>query len=566
MAWKMKVLCTAIWVRNGPGTSYKKVSTVSNGEIITFTEEAGYKNYWNKCDKGWICSRDADGTIVMAVVKDTPAEQPKPVEPKPEPSGNTAEDPDAPKLVEYEQYMLYEGPKGGNNNYTIRNLFAIHGLPYQFMPSVDARILPDAGDEDATLGRKYAEKIIARIPMLLITPGKPKFMNHFSDKERKNVLEKMLSSAGSNMGLDSLLQRQGRYYTFEFDYVSYYNYVNSALRICASFLGVGKETLKGTRLDLLDWTKISTGGLNPFLDVSDYGAVAFYINSDTQITENFSNSTTESSLANSVNSLSEKAREIRFLLGYSANATGVGEKVDSLLESDLNQNIENVQQTIKSITHSNFLEALAGHVSTISAGGRLIFPEIWSDSSFDRSFDINIKLTSPDNDMLSWYFNICVPLIHLICLAAPKSVDANPNGYISPFLVRGFYKGLFNVDMGIITSMSITRGAESAWTKEGLPTEVDVSFTLKDLYQTMSITSMQDLKYDTLNNTALMDYLANMCGININKPEVMRQIDMWFTMNFVARVRDAVLKNIWGGIDQRYQNVVMGIYRSKWFP
>src|SRR5699024_7465962 len=111
------------------------------------------------------------------------------------------------------------------------------------------------------------------------------------------------------------------------------------------------------------------------------------------------------------------------------------------------------------------------------------------DSDFSNSYDISIKLRTPDGDKLSWFLNIYVPLAHLICLTAPREAsDAGPNGYISPFLVRGFYKGLFNCDMGIITNLSITRGREKAWTLDGLPTEVDVSMELKDLYKMLAIT------------------------------------------------------------------------------
>jgi hypothetical protein len=122
--------------------------------------------------------------------------------------------------------------------------------------------------------------------------------------------------------------------------------------------------------------------------------------------------------------------------------------------------------------------------------------------------------------------NIAIPLIHIIALAAPQQMG--PNGYKSPFLVRAFYKGLFNCDMGIITSLSISKGNQSAWSIDGLPTEVDVNFTLKDLYTALSIANIEDMdKAHGFKNTCFMDYLANMCGVNINKPELLRSVDMY---------------------------------------
>lgn len=59
-----------------------------------------------------------------------------------------------------------------------------------------------------------------------------------------------------------------------------------------------------------------------------------------------------------------------------------------------------------------------------------------------------------------------------------------------------------------------------------------------------------------------MDYLANLCGINIYKPEITRMIDMWYTLNVSSRLQDFFQIDIWGGIQEKVQNLVMGIYRG----
>ena len=86
--------------------------------------------------------------------------------------------------------------------------------------------------------------------------------------------------------------------------------------------------------------------------------------------------------------------------------------------------------------------------------------------------------------------------------------------YKSPFLVRAFYKGLFNVDMGIITDLTFTKGKEAAWSKSGIPLTVDVSFTIKDLYNDMYITNMDSMKYNMMNifhilKTYILSFLSN---------------------------------------------------------
>ena len=266
-------------------------------------------------------------------------------------------------------------------------------------------------------------------------------------------------------------------------------------------------------------------------------------------------------LASSVNSVSDMGRELNFLLGYTQAGTGI-EAINN--DAEVRANIENINDTVKSILgHGSFFSNLATHIATVASGGKLVFPEIWADSSFSRSYSVNIRLVSPDPSKLSIFLNILVPLFHLLGLVAPQSIQSNPNGYTNPFLVRAIYKGHFNIDMGIITDMSINKGAECQWTPDGLPTSVDISISIKDLYNMLSITetSTTDWKYDTLNNTALMDYIANLCGINIYKPEISRIIEMWWVNNFENRVDDFFKLDIWGNIQQKVQNGIMNIFR-----
>ena len=52
------------------------------------------------------------------------------------------------------------------------NLNGIYGLPYQFMTNVDPVLT------GTQFGRKYAERIISKMPLLLVTPGKVRFMSN----------------------------------------------------------------------------------------------------------------------------------------------------------------------------------------------------------------------------------------------------------------------------------------------------------------------------------------------------------------------------------------------------
>lgn len=556
MAEIWKVIGTySVWVHTGPGTSYPHSGVLYGKDNKEYTVTERKNTYWLNIGSGWACECDWNGLRVMTKVRDS--NPPKPVEP--DPTYENVEEEELAWVPDTDPIIISSSEFASSLDQTLRikNLRGIFGMPYQFLPSVDTRV----GTTNDAIGRKYGEMIVAKMPLLLMTPGTPVFMAKFTEKQKANILEKFISfSTGEEGSLDELIDREGKYYSLKYAYNDYFKYVNPMCRAAARFLNIQDETIDGVKLDEYNWAWNTNENVQQFLSAYR-GCLAFYINSDTQVSEDFSNSTTESQLASKVNGLSDYGREINYLLGSATSGTALGSVYDKFVnQEELSNNIENLNNFINNtlLGRGQIFSNITSNIQTVVAGGRLIFPEIWSESSFARSYSINMKFTSPDCDKLSIYLNILVPLYHLIGLAAPRQVKSN--GYISPFLVRAFYKGLFNVDMGIITSLSVTKGAEGAWTKDGLPTVVDVAITLKDLYSDMAITSSDDIKLNFMNNIILMDYIANSCGVNINEPDIMRSIDMFFTQNIINRVSDTVHLDIFGTLDQWVTNKWLNIF------
>lgn len=401
----------------------------------------------------------------------------------------------------------------------VNNLNGIYGIPYQFMESVDPRL------SDSVMGRKYSEKIISKMPLLCMTPGKVKFMSNFSKEERDGILAKLVTE-DRDTDISNIITKNGRYFTFDFSYAEYFQYVNGLCRAGAKFLNIQNVEIdiggSKAKLKEFDWANALNKNLKATLTSQEF--IGFYMDSTDSVSENFSNDTTQSQLSSTVNGVSDMARELGFLMG-----AGAGAQLQVMDEAKLGQTMDTIKSiSDKYLNGNKLLTDIANNFATIAVGGKLLFPEIWSDSSFSRSFDITIKLRTPDADVMSWYLNIYVPLCHLIAFAAGHQTD-NPNGYYSPFLVRAFYKGLFNVDMGIITDMSITKGKEGAWNIDGLPTEIDVNLTIKDLYNMLSIVSADEPKNFVTNNI-LMDYIANTCGININQMDIMRSLEIYYIL------------------------------------
>lgn len=552
-------------VRKGPGTGYASIKVLTKGTRIT--ESEGSTSDWIKFSMGY-CSKQYLKLYAPAPTYVTS----KPSAPtvSKDTVVNSGSDYNDDVSSGYQPDTIYSGAIGSDgtaeeSDYTrISTVTGVFGLPYQFLPNTDARI--SNWNASSGVGKEYADKIVGKIPLLFIAPGRPDFMTRYSDSEKKSIAGKLISDLGIGRNqqgnLEDLLSTNGRYYTFRYDINSYYSYVNPMCRIAARYLEIQNFKLDGTNLDHVDWRSYVCDRGSLIGNAKDYTNIPFYLDTETSVSESFDSQTTESSLASTVNGISDLGRELNFLTGYSGSLMNS----DWLAEhADVATNIENVNNMINDVLgKGNFLSNLTKHLSTVASGGRLIFPKIWSDSSMSKTYNVKIKLVSPDANKLSIFLNVLVPLFHLIGLVAPQSIVSNPNGYTSPFIVRAMYKSFFNVDMGIITSMSIDKGGNCGWTVDGLPTSIEVDMTIKDLYDmafTITPTTSTNFKYDTLDNTAQLDYIANLCGINMYKPEIGRQLSMWIVNNGINRVLD-VPRNIWSSLNTKISGSVQNFFRT----
>ena len=444
----------------------------------------------------------------------------------------------------------------------IKSLRGIMGMPSQLLPSADYRLTTGG------FGITYAEKIIKNIPLLLITPGTPSFMSSFSDKDRATVLTSMFG--GDEYSLNKLLENgSGKYYTLKYAYVDYFGYVNTMLRSAAGFLGIGHINVDGARLDSKNWLYNNTTGdtdifgregLKKFLGPYA-GCIAFYCNGGTDVSDSFSNATVQSQLASQMNGLSDTGRELNFLLGSIGSNTGLGDKLTKFTGAEeLQQRIDDVNNTIggMGLGKNNIFTNIINKAQTLLAGGKLIFPEIWSDSSFGRSYSCSMKLVAPSGDKVTIFLKILVPIYHLIALTLPRQSDGQ--AYFAPFLVRAYYKGLFNVDMGIITDLSVTKGSEGEWTLDGIPTVAEISFTIKDLYEGLAMTNDSSLLGGLFANVAEMDYIATSCGINVNDHDIARQAKVFLSLKLNGSIADKVTSGIFGNIAQHFNQRLSNLF------
>lgn len=228
---------------------------------------------------------------------------------------------------------------------------------------------------------------------------------------------------------------------------------------------------------------------------------AFYVNYTGSATESFSNSTGEIGAGEKLKSLSSTARDIKFDISGGNIAGGVDE-VFKTVQSVLAGALDSVSAGLSNV------------VSTITGGGYVDIPKRWMDSEMSLpTISYEMQLVSPYGNTLSQLQNIYIPLAMILAGALP--LQAGKSSYTSPFLCSLFSKGIQNIKLGMITSLTITRGTSNlGFNKYKKPLAIDVSFTVTDFSQLMTAPIDSSL-FDVFNvvpqdDTPLGNYIATL--------------------------------------------------------
>lgn len=504
-----------------------------------------------------------------------------------------------------QQYQMYAG---FTDNKSITNdpkyskialLRGVSGMPYQFLPDTDRRMFSDDTKSTLTdsqyMGRTYIEKIAQRANILFLTPGKAEFLKGLSKKQKTTVLNGGLSTLYEGTAKALLADGESyRYYSFDFDVTNYYKYLNPMCRAAARYLKLDKYTIEGTEitegnsvglvpLTSADYSVLVNGGQkNPKTLFSNaYGALLYYLDGVSSSDDGINTSLGESSLVNSyIKDPTNFAQELKFLSGKAITSLSGSALADVVSDdSTVREGQAALEDFVKNYLNNNNLAKFVSIGATaVISGGQIIFPKIWNDTNWSTdSVSVRIKLISPDPDDLSIFFNVLVPMYSILCMAGPKGY-IGIDGYSQPFMVRGFCQSMFNIEAGFITSLSMSKGGEGYWTKSGLPTSIDISLTIQDIYDSKYIsTSEKPGSKETeniisvlwqnathvlertpfLKNTAMLNWIANSCGVNINKPDVIRDIEMYIEHSVV---------NVWGDMALNFSNNLNDTLRSYCTP
>ena len=441
------------------------------------------------------------------------------------------------------------------------SLNGIFGCPYQFSSIVDPDIR-DSNDERVSVGRKYSEKILANAPLLFLSVGSPEFLGGSSAKKKARVAETLLRTLDGDhepvVNEDDF--KSGRFYSFVPDMVEYGQYFCTAARALATLMGIDKRPVygkPGTTLGRLRLEDLIDSNFKQMMGAMY--SIPFFVEAETSVSESFSNGTTQSILEGLVDQPSQVARQAQFLLG----THDIGRLAGAF--KDVGENIVNGVSDVGSNILEGFGSVIAGRglvnklkneFTTIASGGKMVFPEVWDSSSFSRSYSITMKLRSPDPDPYSIFMNIYVPILLWVTAAAPHQMNNSATSYSSPFIVRATYKSMFACDAGIISNISINKASEDKWNGMGMPISVDLSVDIKDLYSTMFISKSQGI----INNTAQLDYLALMAGVDMNDVDARRTARLVGSI-YMNKPLD-IGKNIISSAQQSINTGARGLLRS----
>jgi len=245
-------------------------------------------------------------------------------------------------------------------------------------------------------------------------------------------------------------------------------------------------------------------------ELADGSAFAcFRVDHTGTATESFSNSVRDSDIASTINSGSSSARNARFNFAE-GNAGGgmIGDMVGGVVNSvkDLTVGV------IDGIQMSGLLAVMGSAFVDI--------PKHWDNATANlTTMSYTMQLQAWSGDKYTRFQSLMVPLSMILAAALPNATGKK--SYTAPFLVELFSKGRAQTRLGLIDSLTITRGTGNVgWTKNGECLGIDIQFSVVDLSSIMTMPIASNFSLNPLDgvfddDNTFNDYLAVLGGLGL---------------------------------------------------
>lgn len=414
-----------------------------------------------------------------------------------------------------------------------------YGIPPQFTSYTDPPLYTASQGNYSVFtscGRVFAESLLASPSLLSICPCNIKYLPGWTIGEKDQFFDRLVDAVKvADSGLASRISNDknlsGRLYEAVPAYGEFMDHYNVVCRIASILLGLGNTVMPGTNVPLktFDYSYFttplkSTAGLGLFDQVkttvgnnisaaiNDDHYIHFFLNqSGTSVSESMSNNAENTPIEDlfDQSGLSQITKNIQLLMGYTDPDTNMMNDIQSVFDS----------------SNYNFVRSFGSMAANYLKGGKIVFPQMLSGSTYDKSISATCTFISPYGNKLSVFLYCIVPALALLCLTLPKQISENM--YSIPFLCRVKQPGSYNSDMSFIHSLDIKRGGpdDNCWTIDGLSTYWECSFSITPMYSKLMMPSAKH-PFLTFGNSAMLEYLGVLCGIDLKANNIDEKISV----------------------------------------
>lgn len=362
--------------------------------------------------------------------------------------------------------------------------------PFQFNKRDDPRTNPVY----PKIGRVYSTQIMNNWPTVMFQPGTLKYNTGFfkllglgsgagatesvirTGGEGQNIFKKLVNvltdSINVVLAAGSAIFGGGKIVEFKQSIILYREYLHNLLQIMAGNMNLtdisGRYFGSINMLLLEKILPISylNGGASRFFNAQ---FIPFRCASNITASESFSNTMDSNPLMDKFNSIAEENDDAQ-----GVDATG---GIDGAIEKG---------KKFAKKAGMRLAGAFSEQALVLSGRGRITLPDVFSSSSFSRSISIELKFHSPYGDALSIFENEFMQLMFILAMGVPR--QTGKMSYTSPFAVRVFVKNHIMINLGMIESISVTRGGDNNdWCPNGFPKTLTVSVQVKDCEPNISL-------------------------------------------------------------------------------
>jgi hypothetical protein len=231
-------------------------------------------------------------------------------------------------------------------------------------------------------------------------------------------------------------------------------------------------------------------------EAQEGGGFAVFIvdNTGTQ-SESFSNDVGQTDISSILNNAESSERQFKF----SVEGGKIGGVLGTLL-SPLESMVKNIGSMAAGAASA---AGLGGIANFLFGKGMIEIPKFWTGSSASLpKADYKFQLISPYGNPVSQLQNIYLPLAMLLVGGLPLATGKQ--SYTSPFLCQVFDRGKVEINLGLIDSISITRGTSNlAYTQEWRMLACEVSVSIVDLSNVMFMPLTGGSFFNTIVKSAI---------------------------------------------------------------